>query len=123
MTSPSPATDGARDLRHDYLVALDEWEVAARQMRRAIDDSSAALSVLRRHVEDGGSIGEVPTIVAAQPLRSEMSSAIDQLERSRHAAQRVLFTLLVEDGMSMADVGRVFGISRSLVSRLVHEDS
>jgi DNA-directed RNA polymerase specialized sigma subunit len=117
-----PITDPDPDrLRDGYLAALDDFEDAARTMRRAIDDASASLSILRRHVGGGGSMSDIATLVEAQPRRAELSSAIDRLERTRHTAQRLLFRSLVAENMSMADIGRMFGISRSLVSRIVNE--
>jgi DNA-directed RNA polymerase specialized sigma subunit len=66
-------------------------------------------------------MSDIATLVEAQPRRAELSSAIDRLERTRHTAQRLLFRSLVAENMSMADIGRMFGISRSLVSRIVNE--
>ena len=120
MDSETPPDEQAR-LRRAYLEAIDTYETASIAMRQAMDDASAALEILRRHVESGRPAREIDRLVTPEPLRAQLSAAAIDLERGRHAAQQFLFALLVEEGMTMADVGRMFGVSRSLVSRLVNE--
>ena len=60
-------------------------------------------------------------ITEPQPLRASLADALAELERTRHDAQRLLFQLLHSEGQTIADIGRTWGISRQLVSRLVNE--
>ena len=54
-------------------------------------------------------------------MRASLSDALADLERGRHETQRLLFQLLQAEGQTLADIGRTYGISRQLVSRLVNE--
>jgi DNA-directed RNA polymerase sigma subunit (sigma70/sigma32) len=56
-----------------------------------------------------------------QLLRANLADALAELERCRHDVQRLLFQILHSEGQTLADIGRSFGISRQLVSRLVNE--
>ncbi len=60
-------------------------------------------------------------MIDPQSLRASLSDALAELERTRHAAQRLLFLLLQAEGQTLADIGRALGISRQLVSRMVNE--
>jgi DNA-directed RNA polymerase specialized sigma24 family protein len=110
-------------LRRDYVAAVDDFERAARSVRAALDEALATVPVLRSHFAGGGMASGVPSTVPdafePKPMRTELSEALDALERARHATQRAFFSLLVTEGMSMAEIGRMVGISRSLVSRIV----
>ncbi len=64
---------------------------------------------------------ELENVLEPQSLRSSLSDTLAELERTRHDAQRLLFQLLHQEGQTMADIGRMWGISRQLVSRLVNE--
>jgi DNA-directed RNA polymerase specialized sigma subunit len=60
-------------------------------------------------------------VLEPHSLRASLSDSLAVLERTRHDAQRLLFQLLHQEGQTMADIGRMWGISRQLVSRLVNE--
>ena len=111
-------------LRRAYLAGLDEFEEAARALRDALEEATATIPVLRGHFASGGAATAVPSNLPdafePRPLRTELSEAMDALERSRHSLQVSFFSLLVTEGMTMADIGRMVGVSRSLVSRIVH---
>jgi DNA-directed RNA polymerase specialized sigma subunit len=114
--------DGAR-LRSEYLEAVDRYEEAASAMRAAMDEADETLDFMRSHVAAGRQLaGALPSIGPAG-IRTNLSEAAEQLEKARHAAQRLVYEILIDEGLSMAEIGRMLGVSRSLVSRVVHERS
>jgi DNA-directed RNA polymerase specialized sigma24 family protein len=111
------------ELRAEYLAATERYERAAAAMRTAMTEADDALEVVRAHVRGGKPLFEVFAGIGPAGLRNQLSQSADELERARHATQRVVFAMLVAEGLTMAEIGRTFGISRSLVSRMVHEES
>ena len=74
------------------------------------------------HVQAGKPLIDVLPSIRPSGVRNKLSEAASQLERARHAAQRFVFAMLIAEGLTMAEIGRTFGVSRSLVSRMVHEE-
>ncbi len=64
---------------------------------------------------------ELEQVIEPQSLRASLGDSLAELERTRHDAQRLLFQLMHAEGLTLADIGRMYGISRQLVSRLVNE--
>jgi hypothetical protein len=108
-------------LRQDYLEHLDVLDEAATKVRDAMDSAASALDVIRVHVRAGGNISDFAGLLDPIPLRNELSVALHDLERARHRGQQFMFRILQAEGRSTADIARVWGISRQLVSRLVNE--
>jgi DNA-directed RNA polymerase sigma subunit (sigma70/sigma32) len=111
----------SQDLRARYIASLDTMHEASDRLVAALQETSAACGVARDLVEGGRPIVEFEQLMEPLPLRTSLSEALAELERTRHAAQRYLFLLLQAEGKTLADIGRTYGISRQLVSRLVNE--
>jgi hypothetical protein len=109
------------DLRTRYLAAIDAVQDAAGRTITALQDAQTAREVAREVVLQGRPISALEDVIHPQPMRAALSDALAELERTRHDAQRLLFQLLQAEGQTLADIGRMWGISRQLVSRLVNE--
>ena len=109
-----------RSLRRRYLASLDLLETASQELEQHLDEATAARSVVRRHLREGGDVGAFEQVVEPG-LRTTLSNALDNFERARHNAQRQLFLLMHVEGFSMSAIGEMWGISRQLVSRLINE--
>jgi hypothetical protein len=109
------------ELRSRYLAALVAVQSATDRTIAALEDAHRARAVVRDVVERGRPLSELEESLDPQPLRASLSDALTELERTRHDAQRLLFKVLHNEGQTLADIGRMWGISRQLVSRLVNE--
>ena len=109
------------ELRTQYLAALDAVQAATERTITALQDMLDARAITRQVVVQGRPVSELEDVIHPQPLRASVSDALGELERTRHVAQRLLFLLLQAEGKTLADIGRMWGISRQLVSRLVNE--
>ena len=87
----------------------------------ALQATLDAREVTREVVQRGRPLGELHNVIKPQELRAAVAKALGELERTRHDAQRLLFQLLHAEGQTMAEIGRMWGISRQRVSRLVNE--
>ena len=111
----------AEELRACYVAALDAVEQASGRTVDALDEARQAREVARDLVLGGRRLVDLEHEMPLQPLRASVADALAALERARHDAQRLLFQLLHAEGMTLAEIGRSYGISRQLVSRLVNE--
>jgi hypothetical protein len=121
---PTTRTKGGREietLRRQYLEALDSLNPKYHQVRQALDDAAAALTQVRDHVERGGLVSDFADTLDPKSLRAPLATSLDELERARHHVQRILFRLLEAEGQRKSDIARSWGISRQLVSRMIHE--
>jgi len=66
-------------------------------------------------------IGCVLPAVHADQWRSALTEAIKRFEQTRHRARLVLVSMSLDEGMSIAEIARSWGVSRQLASRWVHE--
>jgi hypothetical protein len=123
MTQAEASTDEeiAR-LRKAYLEeVLPALNDASQRVHAALDDAARALMVVRDHLLDGGRVSDFESFIDPKPLRAGLSASLGDLERQRHIGQRTLFRLLQAEGVSISDIARMWGISRQLASRILHE--
>jgi hypothetical protein len=113
--------DDQNDLRARFLASLDVLAAASDRVTEALRRGEDARGEVRRHVAQGGTVSDVERFFEPEPLRASLSDALTDLERARHETQRLMFRLLHSEGRTMTDIGRTWGISRQLVSRLINE--
>jgi DNA-directed RNA polymerase sigma subunit (sigma70/sigma32) len=115
------SSDHVMELRRRYVDALATVEHASRRTESALEEARRGWDVARELVESGRALLEFEQILDPHPLRAGLADALTELESTRHDAQRLLFLLLQAEGRTLAEIGRTYGISRQLVSRLVNE--
>jgi len=120
-TEPLEPAASIDDLRARYLVALDTVQLAGDCTMEVLVAVREARKLTREHVERGRPVIELENVIEPQSLRGALGDTLAEFERARHDAQRLLFQLMHAEGNTLADIGRAFGISRQLVSRLVNE--
>jgi DNA-directed RNA polymerase specialized sigma subunit len=122
MTAQPLATaDDLIHLRQRYLDAIDAVQDACESTIDALVATREARRLTRENVRAGRPMTVLEHVLEPHSLRALISDSLGELERTRHDAQRLLFQLLHGEGQTMADIGRMWGISRQLVSRLVNE--
>jgi hypothetical protein len=108
-------------LRARYVATLDMIERASDRTIAALEAARKMREVGREVMQQGRPLVNLERVMEPQPLRAELSNALAELERTRHESQRLLFQILHAEGRTLAEIGRAYGISRQLVSRLVNE--
>ncbi len=116
-----PSSQELATLEDEYLQSLVELEVAFSALQAELAEGVEAVARIREHVAAGGKVSELLAVGEPQAVRRRIGTGLDQVERARHTRDRVLFRVLQAEGMSAAEIGRVFGLSRALVSRLINE--
>ncbi len=118
QVDPSDTLD---HLRVRYVAALVDVQGAGDRTIDALIAARDARQIARDHAERGRPMIELAQVIEPQSLRASLGDSLAELERTRHDAQRLLFQLMHAEGLTLADIGRAYGISRQLVSRLVNE--
>jgi len=118
---PVQPTEVVEALRARYLDAIEAVQGAGDRTIEALIASREARNLARQHAGAGRPMVELEDVIDPQALRISLGGALAELERTRHDAQRLLFQLMQAEGVTLADIGRAYGISRQLVSRLVNE--
>jgi hypothetical protein len=83
-----------------------------------------AESDVRRALKLAQSGSDIATaVVACNPAgtREAMNDALDAVESARHEMRLKIFRVGLDEGMSIGDLGRAFGFSRQLASRIAKE--
>ena len=117
----TPMSTEVSELRRRYVDALSEVEQASERTVVALDEIRRGWNVARQLIATGRPLVELEQVLDPSPLRARLGEALATLERTRHDSQRLLFQLLHAEGQTLAEIGRTYGISRQLVSRLVNE--
>jgi hypothetical protein len=108
-------------LTRDYLDSLAELDTALRELQTELTRGRATIALIRTHVDRGGQLAELLATSKLQAVRRGIGIGLKGLERARHVRDRLLFRCLQAEGLSASEIGRSFGISRGLVSRLLNE--
>ena len=116
-----PGSDTEAALREELLQSLKELGEASQRLHEALNAGAGSFSVVRTLVEEGRGIRNLAEMIDPVPLRAALAESMQRLERARHDTQRAMFQLLRSEGMTNADIARMWGISRQLVSRMVNE--
>ena len=110
-------------LERQATSSMKELLGALGDARDEIRKSEQAIRRTLRKVERGERLAEV--IIADEPSESRQSfdDALETLTTLRHQTRSLVFALAVQEGLSIGEVGRTWGISRQLASRYVREAS
>lgn len=111
----------AKDARAAVLSDLDELLESSEDLRRQLVAAEKSYRRARRLVAQGLPMGELLSEVGAGNVRSSVSHALDRLEKARHASRRSFVVAGQAEGMSLGQMGRIWGFSRQLAARYAAE--
>lgn len=115
---PLPAREALHDAAAAGLKELIEATVALRQ--QLVTHEAVCRRVLA-DVEERVPVGSTLSTVGADTWRSAVTEAIQGFETTRRRSRLRLVAMSLDDGMSIAEVARAWGVSRQLASRWVQE--
>jgi DNA invertase Pin-like site-specific DNA recombinase len=106
--------------RREMIAALDEVEVAQRVLREQLRAYQSQLRRTRRYFERGGTAIGLRDLMDITEARLANDDALRSLESARTRSHYALYRLAAADGMTATEIGRVWGVSRQLVSRVLN---
>ncbi len=115
---PTPSEDD----RARALAALRQFQDEAGSLRDALRGYESALDRVCRRIETGESLHLVMEQIGVSRLRTDLVKGLTAFEAARHAMRIACFQMSLNEGLSIGDIARLWGISRQLVSRMLNED-
>ena len=110
------------ELRRDVIDGLRELEAASSSLRSSLLLLEERVQRARHHLVGGGPVADLPRVAHVMEQRAKVNACLADMQQARHRSQRSLFLLAVDEGFSLAEIARTWGISRQLVSRMTKEE-
>jgi hypothetical protein len=107
--------------RELVVTRLGELDEALAKAVAELQSSRANNRKLRKRLEGGESIqAALPTSGVPGGVQ-RIGSALKQLEEARHKTRTAIFALGLQEGLSIGELGRMYGFSRQLAQRFAKE--
>lgn len=94
---------------------------AEQELRRRLRGNEIALQKAIRGIRTGSSIASTLDSADAVSARLHVNEGLETLATARHELRLAVTAAGLDEGMSIGDLGRAWGISRQLASRLAKE--
>ena len=105
-----------------YIGSLEELDHACLHLGAKVEDLRTAIARLRAMRQEARPVSEIIARGPGVPARREMRASLTQVNEALHAYRVcVVRTMVDEEGMSVAEVARLTGNARQVVSRLYHD--
>ncbi len=108
-------------LRNAALQDIEELLEAAKRLRADLRVKETAYRRTARLIQSGAPLDEVMEASGARSARQEMTDAMADFERHRHATRLSLTAAALNEGLSIGQIGRAWGFSRQLAARYARE--
>ena len=99
--------------------ALADLEKTMERTQLALAEAGSTYATLRTRVAKKVPVAEAFSDMA-MPW-SDVARQLDALERARHRVRQGVFALGLSEGMTIGDLGRLYGFSRQLAARIARE--
>lgn len=99
--------------------ALSQLERTMDETQLVLSEAGATYGTLRDRVAKKLPVAEAFSDMA-MPW-SDVAAALDRLERVRHRVRKAVFALGLSEGMTIGELGRLYGFSRQLAARIARE--
>ena len=117
-----PKVDEAR-LRASAEAGIGDLIESTVMLQRQLVAHEAVCRRILADVREDMPVASLLPDVQADNWRSAVTAAIQGFEITRHRLRLVLVAMSVDEGMSIAEVARNWGVSRQLASRWVQEST
>jgi len=108
-------------LEREAVATMEELIDALAEARDEVRRTEQSLRRTLRRVDRGDSVASA--VISSDPasLRESYDSALEVVAEARHRLRSLVFALALDEGLSIGDLGRAWGVSRQLASRYVKE--
>ena len=100
---------------------LEELIESTVELRRQLITHETLCRRVLADVRDHAAVGCTLSAVRVDRWRSAVTESIREFETVRHRTRLVLVAMSLDEGMSIAEIARSWGVSRQLASRWVRE--
>lgn len=113
-----PSIESRRD---DAVTHIDELLQSAAALRADLRVFETGLRRVRRHLDRGTPASALHDALDIASARETLSQTAAQFQTARHTSRLSVFRLQAAEGMTIAEIARVWGLSRQLVSRMMKD--
>jgi hypothetical protein len=103
------------------LAGLRELQKDVASLRKSLRVAETGLDRVCRRLEAGHPLHEVIDEIGLTEMRVDLRERLSTFEVARHRMRVACFRLSLTEGMSIAEIARLWGISRQLASRMINE--
>jgi hypothetical protein len=107
--------------QQSLLDSYDELIESTEQLVRMLRSTRTQNRKTRSRLEKGSSIRDVFSAIPTGDLRESFTQAMAEVESARHKVRKMTFARGLEEGMSISELGRIWGFSRQLAARYAKE--
>ena len=107
--------------REDAIGQLEQLLASAAGLRSSLRSTEATYRRSLRLLKDGAAVSEALDQVAAGSMRIALTEALTSFELTRHRTRLALIAAGLAEGMTIGELGRAWGFSRTLASRYAKE--
>jgi hypothetical protein len=107
--------------QQNLLDSYDELMESTEHLVRMLRSSRTQNRKTRSQLEKGSSIRDVFSAIPTGDLRHSFTQAMAEVESARHKVRKMAFARGLEEGMSIGELGRIWGFSRQLAARYAKE--
>lgn len=106
--------------RHTIQLIEDLLESLA-ELRKSTRTTEATVRRALKLARDGADVETALRAVAPADTRQSMNDALKAVEEARHNMRLHIFEIGIRQGLSIGELGRIFGFSRQLAARYAKE--
>jgi ATP-dependent helicase YprA (DUF1998 family) len=115
------ATGPADERRLQAIQAVQTMRIEIAFLAEALDAEGAAAANVVMALQSDRSLSEIMADAPISHARIRLTARGLAFDVARKAARHAIVTLLIAEDFTIAEIAEVFGVSRQLASRLVHE--
>jgi hypothetical protein len=118
MVRRSGSVEAAHEaFRDQALDDLDELIDEVAEARKDLRSYQSVLETNRMHLAVGGRASDMPVRFDVPSIRTSLTDRLNCVERARNASRRSLWRMQASEGRTIAEIARMWGLSRQLISR------
>lgn len=109
----------------------DHRDAAIRETKQILEAAKTLHASLRANesvyrrglkaLEQGKDVATILGAVDVKSARQQLNETLEAFEHCRHQVRLALTAAGMDEGMTISDTGRAWGVSRQLASRYAHE--
>ena len=107
--------------RQEAIAAADRLAVAMQTVVDVFSTERRSIDVLLHILQGPRTLTEALSQFDFAAERSRLTDTLDQFEKARREARIAAWRLMASEGCSIGEMGRIFGLSRQLISRQLRD--
>jgi len=110
-----------KDPRKEAREGVERMLQSSAELRTTLRAAETTLRRALKKMEGGSDLATAVFSTEPTTTRSTITEAIEAAESARHQMRVLIFAAGLEQGMSIGELGRLFGFSRQLAARYAKE--